>query len=267
MSFLLNSQRFGAAGPSAEATAFLDYLDAEGVAPDSTREALLITFIDGLVNAGVLARLDALYLLIGHDDLATRVNIASPGNYTLTKINSPLFTTDAGWSDNGGAGYLDSGFNISSASGRKYSQNDAGIGGAVLVTSPLSGNAFVGAGANALIISSTVGGVQRTRLNNTANNDISSIASARGVIGVDRTAASGGGAGQRYRAGVAQTIFTTTSTAPTNDNFDVLTNNGSSFSGQTVGLAWVGQSVGASGQAAIRSGYVTFATALGLTPE
>jgi hypothetical protein len=264
MSFLLNSQRFGVAGPSAEATAFLDYLDAEGVAPDSTREALLITFIDGLVNAGVLARLDALYLLIGHDDLATRVNIASPGNYTLTKVNSPLYTTDAGWNDNGGAGYLDSGFNISSASGRKYSQNDAGIGGAVLTTTPLSASAFVGAGANALIVASTTLGAQRTRLNQTANNDLAGMASARGVIGVDRTGAS---AGQRYRAGSAQTTFSTASAAPTSNNFMALTNNGSSFSGQTVGMAWVGQSVGASGQAAIRSQYVTFATALGLTPE
>lgn len=267
MSFLLNSQRFGVAGPSAEATAFLDYLDAQGVAPDGTREALLITFIDGLVNAGVLARLDALYLLIGHADLATRVNIVSPGDYTLTKVNSPLYTTDAGWNDDGGAGYLDSGINISSTPGIKYAQNDAGIGGAVLSTSTLSGSAFVGAGANALIISSTVTGVQRTRINQTANNDASGMTDSRAVIGVDRVAASGTGAVLRYRAGVAQVQTPTTSAAPTNDTFKVLTNNGSAFSSQTVGVAWIGQSVGASGQAALRNGYVTFATALGLTPE
>lgn len=254
-------------GMAAETIAYLDYLDSQGVAADSARADLLDAFIGGLAADGVLTRLDALYLLIGHADLATRVNIVSPGDYTLTKINSPLFTTDAGWNDNGGAGYLDSGINISSTPGIKYVQDDAGIGGAVLSTSPLSASAFLGAGANALIISATVGLVQRTRINQTANNDASGMTDSRAVIGVDRVAASGTGAVLRYRNGVAQVQTPTTSAAPTNDTFKVLTNNGSAFSSQTVGVAWIGQSVGATGQAALRSRYVTFATALGLTPE
>ncbi|MDP2258481.1 MAG: hypothetical protein Q8J89_02015 [Caulobacter sp.] len=249
-------------GYAPETAAYLDYIESQGVPADATRSALLDAFIGGLAADGVLTRLDALYLLIGHADLATRVNIVSPGAYTLTKVNSPLFTADGGWADNGGAGYLDSGFNISSASGRKYAQNDAGIGGAVLGGST-SAAAFIGAGANALIVAST-GLAMRSRLNQGSNNDLSGFTTPKAVMGVDRT---GSNLGQRYRAGTAQTAFTTASAAPTNDTFKVLTNNGSAFSGQTVGLAWVGQSVGAAGQAALRSRYVVFATALGLTPE
>jgi len=251
-----------AAGRLDQAT--VAYLDAM-TSPQTDQAAVrdLDRFVRRLKEGGAWDKLDLLYRLYGHDDQATRLNLIAPAGYALTKVNSPLFTAWGGWADNGGAGYLDSGFNISSAVGRKYAQDDAGFGVGVLSTGK-SGNACAGAGANALVIACTVSDVLRFRINQTANRDFAGMVSTpKGVTGVDRT---GANSVQAYRAGVGGSTVGT-SVAPGNDTFKVLTNNGVSFSGQTVGLAWCGQALGATHQQLMRDAWVEYVTARGGSPE
>lgn len=256
---LINPYRFGAP-PSAEALA---WFAAMTVQPDDARKALLAAFMDGLYADGVMAKLDVLYLLIGHDDQATRLNLVSPGTYTLSKVNSPLFTTDGGWKDNAGAGYLDSGFNPTTAGSPKFVLNNASMGVACL-DNVASTIASVGQNASARVTPRSSGSTVSVRLNSASAVTGTATATSVGVSAGER---SNGTTAEVFRGGSQLSSTANTSSAVQNATFKVLTNDGASFANRTISLAWMGQALGATHQAAIRARYVTFATALGLTPE
>jgi hypothetical protein len=96
------------------------------VAPDLARAGVIDTLVRALKGAGVWAKLDALYLLAAHDAQAARLNWVS-ASYALTVAGAPVFTVDRGYTGDGSAAYLDSGFNPASAGG-KFAQNDAHMG-------------------------------------------------------------------------------------------------------------------------------------------
>lgn len=96
------------------------------VAPDMGRSGLIDGLVRALKGAGVWGKLDALYLLAAHDAQAARLNWVS-ASYGLSVSGSPGFTTDRGYTGDGSAAYLDSGFNPATAGGR-FAQNDAHMG-------------------------------------------------------------------------------------------------------------------------------------------
>src|SRR5690606_35810663 len=96
--------------------------------PTRARQLLINTTITNLIAAGLWPKLDVLYLLAAADEQAARLNWKNPGTFTCTAVNSPTFTADRGFAGDGSTSYLDTNFNISSASGRLYEQNSAHIG-------------------------------------------------------------------------------------------------------------------------------------------
>lgn len=112
-------------GFSAETTQFFDRLITM---PSSSRQTTYSTLIDGLVSAGVWAKLDALFMYAAADAATSLTNLVqvSHGGFLDTGTGTPTFTADRGWSGNGAPGQRDvnMNFNPSTAAGH-YTQNDA----------------------------------------------------------------------------------------------------------------------------------------------
>ena len=239
------------------------YLAAMSNQPTASRRAHINAFIRGLKHDGVLARLDLLYLLAGHDDQATRVNIITPGSYTITKINSPRFTTDGGWDSNAAAGYLDTGFNASTAVGRKIAQNDSSVGVSVLVDVNDSTSNFMVIGAGTTRFNPRTANLTRSRL--TGSADVTSAnTNGKGFWSLSRAASTGY---DLRKNNAAVSSPTDTSAAPSNLNVLLLSLAGANLSGKTIGMAFVGQSISAARSDALRDRYNTYCAAIGVTPE
>lgn len=114
------------------------------VAPARTRSFLLDDTIGALQEAGIWAKLDLLYLLAAHDEQAARVNIRSPGSYSLTAVGAPVFTKDRGFAGDGATTSLDTGFDATAAAGQ-YALASAHAGVSILDNLASAGCAF-GAG-------------------------------------------------------------------------------------------------------------------------
>lgn len=107
----------------AQAVAFFDRLSTQ---PSSSRKVLYNTLITSLVNAGVWAKLDALYMLAAADRATALTNLMS-SSYGATAINTPAFTADQSFAFNGSSSYLSSGFDPTAGSPH-FSQNSASAG-------------------------------------------------------------------------------------------------------------------------------------------
>lgn len=94
----------------------------------SARAILINTLIGSLISAGVWSKLDALYVMAAADAQTAALNwVAS--QYNLTEVLVPTFTTDRGYTPDGVASYLDSGFNPTTAVAAKFTLNDAHMAG------------------------------------------------------------------------------------------------------------------------------------------
>jgi hypothetical protein len=93
--------------------------------PSSGLKSLYNTCITSLINAGIWAKLDALYLMNVETAQAARLNIKNPGTYNLTAVSSPTFTAKTGYAGDGAAAYLDTNFNPTTASAPKFVQDSA----------------------------------------------------------------------------------------------------------------------------------------------
>lgn len=102
------------------------YFAAMATQPDAARKALINDLIAGLIADGVWARLDCLFLLASHTSQAGLLNAINPAQ-AATAVSSPTFTTDRGFSTDGAASYVDTGFNPATANGL-FSQNLAYFG-------------------------------------------------------------------------------------------------------------------------------------------
>lgn len=101
------------------------------VPPRRQRTFLLDDTIAALVEAGHWAKLDFLYLLAAHDEDAAGVNLRSPRSDRLVASGAPAFTAHRGFTGDGVAAMLATGFVAAGASGL-LSLDDAHIGAWVL---------------------------------------------------------------------------------------------------------------------------------------
>lgn len=92
--------------------------------PDTARTILINQTWTQLVNAGLAAKLDLLYLTAAHDAQAATLNWAQ-AQYDLVPVNSPTFTTDRGVAGNGTSSYYETGFNGSNTNPARQYQRDA----------------------------------------------------------------------------------------------------------------------------------------------
>jgi hypothetical protein len=95
--------------------------------PTNIRKALIDDLVGSLKTAGVWSKPDALYIKAAHDAQAARQNWIAD-QYNLTPVASPTFTVDRGYQSDGVSSYLTTGFNPSTASSPKFTQNSAGFG-------------------------------------------------------------------------------------------------------------------------------------------
>lgn len=127
---LVGAQRAALGGASgysftnAEAAAVVA---AMSVAPDDTRKGVIDTLVGALKAAGLWTLLDLLFVPAAHDEQAGRLNWKSPGNFTLTAVNSPVFTTDRGFKPNGTTSRLTTTWDAAT-NGVNFTQDSAHLG-------------------------------------------------------------------------------------------------------------------------------------------
>ena len=96
-------------------------------APSEAQQTLQNTLVTDLKTAGVWDKLDVFYVFAtdGDSDYAT-LNWKAPSSHQTTKVNSPTFTANGGFTGDGSSSYLDTNFDPD-ASGVNYTLNDASI--------------------------------------------------------------------------------------------------------------------------------------------
>ena len=109
----------------ADYQAILDRSTALGyTAPSATQQTLQNTLVTDLKTAGVWDKLDVFYVFAtdGDSDYAT-LNWKAPSSHQATKVNSPTFTADSGFTGDGISSYLDA--NFQPVNGSQYAQDSA----------------------------------------------------------------------------------------------------------------------------------------------
>jgi len=103
--------------------------DAMPTKPDSTRKGLINDLVKGLIDDGIWAKLDILYLTAAHASDSSLLNWINPGVHDCTVVNlvAGQFTIDRGWTGNGVNGFLNSNYNPA-IDAINYALNDASIG-------------------------------------------------------------------------------------------------------------------------------------------
>lgn len=91
-------------------TSFDTLVAAAAVALSDLRKGYVARFIGALYAASVWTKIDVMWVLAAHDEQFGRLNWKSPGNFTLTAVNSPVFVTDRSYSGDGVSGLLDTGW-------------------------------------------------------------------------------------------------------------------------------------------------------------
>lgn len=179
--------RFDIRGNSITAQGFFDRLLTPPIAP---RETLYAALIDSLVAAGVWAILDVLYIFAAADLGTAFTNLISDSYRAVWPAGTCTFTTDRGFTPNGSANYIDTGFNPASGT-PNFQRNNASY----LVWSL---SAVVTAGvfdtpsqtiSNQLQPHRTSDGHSLWRINTSNEDDAGSVtADATGLFVVNRTA-------------------------------------------------------------------------------
>ena len=122
-------KNLGADSTDADYQAVLDRATALGYqAPQSDQQELQNTLVTSLKSAGVWDKLDLFYVFASDcdSDFAT-LNWKAPSTFQISKVSSPTFTTDVGFSGNGTSYYLDTDYTPSD-DGNNYTQDAASFG-------------------------------------------------------------------------------------------------------------------------------------------
>ncbi|HBR1248362.1 TPA: hypothetical protein L9L06_002438, partial [Klebsiella pneumoniae] len=145
--------------PQQETTALLARMTTQ---PTEIQKAAINRLYYDLKQAGILAKLDGLWLGINTSRADARLNIVN-SSLPLTENGTIEFNKSSGWAFSGSS-WLDTGFNPSTAGGH-YSKDSASFG--VMVAGASNSGVFMGAydGANGLTLSRT-GNTLNARINN-----------------------------------------------------------------------------------------------------
>lgn len=203
--------------------------------------------ICGMVDRGLWAKADAIYVLATQNTATALLNLKST-SFSLTEVSSPTFTIDRGYAGNGTTSYLTTGFNPSTAGG-VFTQNSASLG--VWTLGPGTASAAdAGAGvvtSGGTYVNSDGGGAQVA-----ASTNISTASSvlAPNIPSGPKFALgnrSGASAEELYVNGVVATTSANASQAPINFQFFIGASNQSGTPGfmstKPIGFVWIGQSL------------------------
>jgi len=120
---LVNKQGLGAFDPlgmqgavslDADALAFIARITTP---PTDLRKSQINSVFVALKAAGVLTKLDALYVFAAADAQASLLNWAST-SFNATNVSATSFTADVGYTGDGVADYIDTNYNLSTSGGQ-----------------------------------------------------------------------------------------------------------------------------------------------------
>lgn len=235
------------------------------VQPDGTRKALINSVIKSLQAAGVWTKLDALYLLAAHSAQAARLNLVQD-LYNCTAVSSPSFTTDRGYTGDGSAAHLNTGFNPAIASSPKMVQDSMHLG-VWMRTDPVFGGGGDIGNTNAEIRSAVSGDgtgkfVTAARASSGAGTTdfVSGDPVDVGHASISRTAS---GTYKMYRNGLSFATPSRASTGVSNDNVLILRTPVGSFSQGQASAAHIGSGLTDAEIASLYSSINTYLTAIG----
>lgn len=236
------------------------YIAALSVRPTDAEIIAINRLVRAFKDCGAWSNLDAIYPLLGSVENDSKVNLKTPGTYNLTKVNSPVFTANAGWRSNN-AGYLDSGFNVST-SGGLLTQNNACLGVCV-AQDLLSAGGLMGFANSGLIIPRNASNNFLSRLCNVSSAN--TAASGAGLHAVTRGSSA---AIRQWRRGdfVLQTSIAST-TLPSSTVTLLTGNNGASTSLDTLNVtfAFFGANLTGRQILAINNAYAAYAAFYGVS--
>lgn len=227
--------------------------------PTAARKSLIDATIRSLIVSGVWARCDAIYVLAAHNSQAARLNWKTPGTNTLTVINSPVFTTDRGYTGDAVSAALSATY-----AGSNYTQNDCSIS-CFGLTGPGGGNSFAltnstpAQRAAVRVRSGTLGGV--TLSSATSIFATTSTNTMPRMLTGTRTGAAGF---DIYSNGAfADTIVAASAANPTPTTLWFLTNGVGTFSDHQVAFGATGASLSAAQNAALYQATFSYMRAVG----
>jgi hypothetical protein len=232
---------------NAEAQAYND----RRITPFTGDDAYRIDKAFSALKAIGLAKFDAVYIpgFNNLDDADALLNLISV-NFPLTKNGGLSFVAGDGFQGDGTSGWLDTGFNPSTAGGA-FQQNSASFMAYVL-NATANNNSAIGASANLFMFPSD-GTNFTARMNATAAASAANTTKT-GFFQADRSASN---AQQIRKDGVEVGTSSNTSAALPNATVKCLSNTGSSnFSDQKLFLAGIGSSLTTAQVAAIYYGVV-----------
>lgn len=103
------------------------YVAAMTSAPTPGQRTAIDKLCKTLRTAGLVGKLDRLYLLHSHHEQASRINLLNPAETLLAPINAPTFTAYSGWQGDGSTQELRMP-SVYSFAGAKFGLTDAHIG-------------------------------------------------------------------------------------------------------------------------------------------
>lgn len=253
----------GAPAGCSQATAFIARESGS-----QTNNAPITTLICGMVTDGTFSLLDGLYIFATDSTTDAKLNLIS-ASFTGTITPTLTFTPNVGWAGDDVSGFLDTGFNPSTATTPHYTQNSASYGAYVL-TSRADSNSFMDFGASNttftaftfLNIFSAAGTMQYNL--NSAGADTFATANAQGSWLSNRTAAA---AAALFHNGASVVTTTDATTANIDEDLFVFAAN---FDGAPTGsqdqlsAAWWGAGMTPTQALAVQSRLNAYMTTLGI---
>jgi hypothetical protein len=210
----------GAGGGCSQATAFL----ARATGANAAHQTNYTNLICGLVTDGTFAKLDVLYVFVTNSTTNAVLNLIQ-NSFNGTVTGTLTFTADTGWTGDGSTGFINSGFNASTAGGN-YSQNAASLGVCDLTSGTTQSNVNRPIGINdnqsfIIPLAQFAGGSATYGVNSTAPPTPAN-ANTQGLWIATRTSSS---AISLYKNGTSFDSSSDTSVALANRNFYVFATN------------------------------------------
>lgn len=225
--------------------------------PTYSRKVTINELIRVLKLSGAWSVMDALYVLAAADSQASRLNWIAAA-YDLTTAAAPTFTADRGVTPDGTATYLDTGFNPTTASSPKFTQDDAHMGAWHLTDLANSGATSYDVGSNNSRIVNNSSSATAVRPNGTVSGTFTEDYAVHKAW-----SRSGASAWEYYHAGVDAGGGTDSSGAINNYNLGIGRVSATLFGVNQCAAFHFGSNLTASQVASINSALTTYLQAVG----
>ncbi len=226
------------------------------IAATNARKSLIDNLVGALKTAGVWTKLDALYVIAAADSQAAQRNWIAD-LYNLTEVGGLTFTADRQYVSDGTSGYLETGFNPSTAGGL-FIKDSAHLG--VWIRDNIAVDRGDLGNSNAQMNSKALaGGVAMSRLNSATASSFA-VASSVGHTVANRPDSANQ---ELYRDGSSILSAAQASSSVTSATFNILRRNGGSSTTRQTAAAHFGSSLTSANVLALYNAINTYLAAVG----